>query len=91
MSIMFFSLILFTLFTTALGNLTASGSDYKQFITIEVSAGDTVWAIAKTINLNYLEKDEDVRLIAFAISQENQLNNYFIYPGQELIVPISGY
>ncbi len=91
LSIMLFSLILFTLFTTALGTLTASGSEYNQFITIEVSAGDTVWDIAKTINLNYLEKKEDIRLIAFAISQENELNNYFIYPGQKLIVPISGY
>lgn len=91
MSMMFLSLLLFTLFSTALGSLTANGSDYSQYVTIEVSSGDTVWEIAKNINNNYLNQKEDVRLIVFAISQENQLNDYFIYPGQELIVPISGY
>lgn len=71
--------------------MTASGSSYNQYVTVEVSAGDTVWDIAKSINLEYLEKREDLRLIAYAIAQENALENYFIYPGQELIVPISGY
>lgn len=88
---MLISFVLFTLFSTAIGNMTASGSSYNQYVTIEVSSGDTVWDIAKSINLEYLEKEEDVRLIAYAIAQENALENYFIYPGQELIIPISGY
>jgi LysM repeat protein len=88
---MLISFVLFTLFSTAIGNLTASGSTYNQFVTVEVASGDTVWEIAQSVNNDYLEKEEDVRLIAFAIAQENALDNYFIYPGQELIIPISGY
>lgn len=91
MSIMLLCLLIITIFSTALGRFSANGSSYNQFVTIEVAAGDTVWAIAQDINSEYLEHDEDVRLIAFAIAQENQLNNYFIYPGQKLIVPIEGY
>jgi len=91
MSIMVLSFLVITILSTALGAFTADGGEYSQFVTIEVSSGDTVWGIAKSVNTEYLETKEDVRLIAFAISQENELNNYFIYPGQELIVPISGY
>ncbi len=91
MSMMFITLLVFTLFSTALGTLTASGSDYNQFVTIEVASGDTVWDIASTVNTDYLEQKEDIRLIAFAIAQENKLDNYFIYPGQALVVPINGY
>lgn len=90
-SIMLMSLLLFAIFSTAIGTLTASGGTYGQYITIEVSAGDTVWDIAKTVNHDYMSQKEDVRLIAYAIAQENSLENYFIYPGQELIVPISDY
>lgn len=91
MSIMFLSILIVTIFSTMLGTLTASGSEFTQFVTIEVESGDTVWGIARTVNNSYLEDNEDVRLIVYAIAQENSLENYFIYPGQEIIVPISGY
>lgn len=63
MSMMFLSLLLFTLYFTALGSLTASGSDYNQCISVEVLAGDTVWEIARDINRTYLNQKKTYDLL----------------------------
>lgn len=86
------SFILFLFFMTAgiiLNSFDVMGEEVSSYVTVEVEEGDTVWEIAKEVNNNFFDHKKDTRTISFAISEENNLDNYFIYPGQKLVVPIN--
>lgn len=88
-SIMLITMVLVSMGSLLMGAYDSEGAEIIEYIEVEVETGDTVWAIAKTINDTYLDNSEDIRLVAYAISKENNLEDYRIYPGQTILVPIS--
>ena len=52
-------------------------------ITVEVSAGDTVWDIAE----HFTDKDTDIRKAVYEICQENDLQDAEIHSGMVLTIP----
>ena len=60
-----------------------------EYKTIYVSAGDTLWNIAKSNQTNNgYYKDKDVRYIVNDLIEINNLNNSNININQELLIPI---
>ena len=56
---------------------------YKN-ATVVVASGETLWEIAE----RYRDPEEDVRLVVERIREANELNQCWIYPGQDLLVPV---
>lgn len=65
-------------------NLAFAKKSDEQVLVVTVSAGDTVWSIAKEI----APKNSDVRKLVHKIIDENCIVNGNIYSGQELIIPL---
>lgn len=62
----------------------------KEYKTIYVSCGDTLWNIAKTESkTNSYYKDKDIRNIINDIMKENNLNDSTLSIDQKLIVPVA--
>ena len=78
-------ILLFTSFlmigTDASGNGPAAASPEELIVT--VSAGDTLWDIAK----RYVEGKDDIRFVIYMIKKRNELKDANIKPGQKLIIP----
>jgi LysM repeat protein len=55
--------------------------DYSNHV---VQTGETVWEIAKIYNV-----EKDIRDYVYMIAKANQLDNFSIYPGQTLIIPVN--
>ena len=53
-------------------------------IEVTVKEKDTLWAIAKEHNT----PDKDIRKTIYRIKELNDLEELYIYPGQELIIPV---
>ena len=67
-------------------NITFSHSEVK-YKTIYISAGDTLWSIAKEEKLNNkLYANMDIREILNKIRELNKLENGNVIVGQELII-----
>ena len=61
----------------------------KQYKTIFVSEGDTLWNIASSESKNNAYyKNKDIRYIINNIMEENNLKNSNINANQELLIPI---
>ncbi|OGO83729.1 MAG: hypothetical protein A2Y21_04230 [Clostridiales bacterium GWC2_40_7] len=58
------------------------GYDVKQFDTVTVEKGDTLWTIAQKYN-----NSGDIRKLIFEIKKANKLESSIIYAGDELLVP----
>lgn len=54
---------------------------YKE---VKVVEGDTLWNIA----LNYLPPKTDVRKMVYDIKEFNEMEDFYIYPGDRIKVPI---
>lgn len=54
-----------------------------EYTLVEVAEGDSVWSIAKV----FCGDSRDVRETVNAICYINSIDDYIIYPGQELLVP----
>ena len=62
----------------------------KEYKTIYVSNGDTLWNIAKSESkTNNYYKNKDVRNIISDIMKENNLNNSSLNIDQKLIIPVA--
>ena len=58
----------------------------KEFVSVTVHQGDTLWKIASASTAD----NKDVRSTVYAIVDDNNLgHNQDIYPGQVLKVPVS--
>lgn len=55
-----------------------------EVVTVIVSAGDSIWSIARDNS----PKDSDIRRLVQEIIAVNAIENCEIYAGQELIIPI---
>lgn len=88
-SISFLLFLFFFIIGVACNSFDVMGEEISDYITIEVESGDTVWDIAKEINDEFFDHKMDTRKISYAISEENNLEDYFIYPGQKLLVPLN--
>ncbi len=55
-----------------------------EYIKIIVEEGDSIWNIAKP----YYNGKSDYRDLIYSIKEINQLDQYIIYPGQEIIIPL---
>lgn len=53
-------------------------------IKIIVEEGDSIWNIAKP----YYNGKSDYRDLIYNIKKINELDQYIIYPGQEIIIPL---
>ena len=61
----------------------------KQYKSIYVSEGDTLWNIAKENQINnQYYKDKDVRYIINDLMKVNNLSNSNIQVNQELVIPV---
>ncbi len=60
----------------------AYGYEIKQYDTVTVKSGDTLWTIAKKYR-----KSGDVRRLIHAIKKANKLESSMIYTGDQLLVP----
>ena len=87
-SIMKFSVtsVLAVMFIGMLGMSYSNAEKHPvNYITIQVSSGDTVWTIAS----RYISDKEDIRELVYAIKTINGLNNNaFLSSGQTLKVPM---
>lgn len=78
--ILLFLTIVFTLGVTIHSN----GSDEESIIIETVQADDTLWEIAEEYN----PKGYDIRRFVAEIAKYNAIEDYQIYPGQEIHIPI---
>lgn len=58
------------------------GYEVKQYDTIIIEKGDTLWTIAQKYN-----KKGDIRKLIFEIKKANNLESSIIYAGDQLLVP----
>ncbi|MBE6020874.1 MAG: LysM peptidoglycan-binding domain-containing protein [Clostridiales bacterium] len=54
-----------------------------EYTLVEVAEGDSVWSLAST----FCNDNTDVRKAVDAICYVNGIEDYVIYPGQELLIP----
>lgn len=55
-----------------------------DYIKVTVEEGDTIWNIAKP----YYDGKSDYRDLIYNIKEINELDQYIIFPGQEIIIPL---
>ncbi len=66
-------------------NITAINNiNELDYIKIIVEEGDTIWNIAKP----YYDGKTDYRDLIYNIKEINELDQYIIYPGQEIMIPL---
>lgn len=65
------------------GNLDSYGDGDKEYMTVIVMPGDSLWSISD----KYTPESEDLRRTMHDIITYNELTSEIIYPGQELQVP----
>ncbi|HLS54059.1 MAG TPA: LysM peptidoglycan-binding domain-containing protein [Tissierellaceae bacterium] len=56
----------------------------KKHLEYQIKKGDTIWNIA----LKYKPDKYDVRKMVYDIKEYNQLDNYYLYPGDTIKVPL---
>ena len=83
-----FLIIVIMVAVIAAGNISklnnVHGSTVTEYKTIEISAGDTLWAIAD----KYCPDDMDPREMVYDIRKANDMSDSSLNVGQTLIVPI---
>ncbi len=80
----FFSLVtaLAIVISTVFFASSVYGYEGRQYETITVKSGDTLWTIAQKYN-----KSGDIRKLIHAIKKANNLEASSIYAGEQLLVP----
>ncbi len=51
---------------------------------VKIVEGDTLWNIA----LNYLPEKTDVRKMVYDIKEFNEMEDFYIYPGDRIKIPV---
>ena len=82
--IVFIMLIMVTGTNSLLGLYDASSLTVHEYLTVEISSGDTLWQIAQ----NYMPDDMDVRQAVHKLCQLNDTSPDQLQPGQTIKVPI---
>ena len=82
-------MLVITVMTVAAGNLilggnNANGQTHQKYISVEVSAGDTLWDIADT----YLGEEMDTRQAVHIIRTANDMDTGLVTPGQMIRIPV---
>jgi len=82
-------MLVITIITVAAGNFVlggnnASGQTQQKYISVEVSAGDTLWDIADT----YLGEEMDTRQAVHIIRTANDMDTGLVKPGQMIRIPM---
>lgn len=80
----FFSLVtvLAIVISTIFFSSSVYGYEGRQYDTITVKSGDTLWTIAQKYN-----KSGDIRKLIHEIKNTNKLDSSMIYAGEQLLVP----
>lgn len=69
--------------------LSFSGSNNRNYKTIYVSNGETLWGIAENEQKNNdYYKNKDIREIVYSIKNTNKLGNSDLREGQELLIAV---
>lgn len=79
-----FAFILFFSLTLLSRNNVYSSVYQASYKEIKVVEGDTLWNIA----LNYLPPKTDVRKMVYDIKEFNEMEDFYIYPGDRIKIPI---
>lgn len=70
--------------------LSFSEENNRNYKTIYVSNGETLWKIAENEQKNNsYYKNKDIREIVYSIRNTNKLGNSDLYEGQELLIRLS--
>ncbi|WML52172.1 LysM peptidoglycan-binding domain-containing protein [Neobacillus sp. PS3-12] len=79
-------LILISLLTSLVFSIRFDTFHQKQYVTVTVSQGDTLWKIAD----NYLE-NQSLSKVEFVdwVKTHNQIDEDRIFPGEKIMIPIS--
>jgi nucleoid-associated protein YgaU len=82
-------MLVITVITVAAGNFILSGNNangqtHQKYISVEVSAGDTLWDIADT----YLGEEMDTRQAVHIIRTANDMDTGLVTPGQMIRIPV---
>ena len=84
-SIIILSLIFIVLSSIVTQTFISKGLEKQKFLTITVNSGDTLWELGKA----YKPESEDVRYFIYQIKKSNDLETNYIYPDQELKIPMN--
>lgn len=74
----------FFILINTFGNLNAYGDGEQEFVTITVSAGDTLWSIAERVTPEH----RDLRDTISIIRKHNELHSDLLMVGDTLSVPV---
>ena len=75
--VFFTVLLISTCMFTLIFTLNAYSKDIPQYDYVTVEEGDTLWTIAAAYS-----SGSDIRELIYRISEENNINNAKIYPGE---------
>lgn len=84
-SIIILSLIFIVLSSVITQTFISKGLEKQKFVTVTVNSGDTLWELGKA----YKPESEDVRYFIYKIKKTNDIASNYIYPGQELKIPVN--
>ena len=83
-------LLLFVIFIFSLIiNRASLSHQEREYKTIYVSQGDTLWTIAAELQKEDFYKGKDIRNIIYELKKANSLTSSTLYVNQELLVPIA--
>ena len=82
-------MLVITVITITAGNFILGGNDangqtQQKYVSVEVSAGDTLWDIADT----YLGEEMDTRQAVHIIRTANDMDTGLVKPGQMIRIPV---
>lgn len=80
-SILLISMVLFTLMFT----IKVYSKNIPQYNYITVQKGDTLWSIASNLSIY---NDMEIRELVYLISNDNDIYNASIYPGDIIKIPL---
>ncbi len=72
------------IFLSITGALFSNANKLQRYDGYEVVYGDTLWTIAQ----KYQNEYDDIRHFIFAIKEVNHLQGDYIFPGQQLKIPL---
>lgn len=72
------------IFNVFLFQKSAEGHENNNLKTIIVDKGDTLWDIVD----EHTAIDYDIREVIYHVKKLNNLTTSYVYPGQELLIPI---
>ena len=78
-------LLIAVIFGSIAGAFDASGTNVREYVTVKVEYGDTLWNLART----YGPGNADVRLVIHEICDINNVSADTLQAGQYITIPVN--